>query len=100
MSRENAIRLHSILLLDLRNELSLKELQKVVCAATGWKLQFASGVLVGGLHRRQVSSTISVRDADYNQIRDTTVSGKEFNGTRGVAHVSVAVSHVEYRIAY
>src|SRR5215203_5594503 len=73
MSRENAIRLNAILFLNLRNQLSLKELQKVIRSTTGRKLQLARRVFVGGLHRRKVPSTISVRDANYDQIRDTSI---------------------------
>src|SRR6185503_12642619 len=99
MSREDAIRLHSILLLDLRNQLRLEELQEVVCTAARWKAQVAGGIFIGGLRRRQVTSTISVRDADDDQIRDTSVLSQEFNRARGVAHVTITVSHVEHRIA-
>src|SRR6185503_5772726 len=93
-------RLNAILLLNLRDELRLKELQKVVCTAAGWKLEFAGGVFSARLLRRKISCAISVRDADYDQIRDPTVPRQEVNRTRGVAHVRVAVSHVEYGIPY
>src|SRR5215213_1689985 len=100
MSGEDAIRLNPVLLLNLGNKLRLKEFQKIVCTTARWKSQLAGGVFIGGLRRRQVSRAVSVRDADYNQIRDTTVLSKEFNGARRVAHVSIAVGHVKYGIAY
>src|SRR5215207_1811203 len=98
MSGENSIRLNSILLLDVRNEFSLNELQKIVCTATRRSLQLAVCVFGSRLHRRQVTSTIGVSDANHNQFRHTIVSRQELNGARGVADVSVAVSHVEYRV--
>src|SRR6185503_16705885 len=45
MSCENAIRLDAIILFDLRNQLRLEELEKVVCSARGRKLQHTRSVL-------------------------------------------------------
>src|ERR1044071_7813183 len=98
MSGEYAIRLHSILLLDLRNELSLKELQKVVRATTRRKSQITPWGFISRLRRREIASAIGVRNTDDNQIRDTTVLHKELDRARRVAHVRVAVSHIEDRI--
>src|SRR6185295_3927310 len=100
MAGEDAIRLRSIFLLDLGDELSLEELQEVVRTAAGWKLQLTGCVLVARLHGRQIARAISVRDADHDQIRDATIPGKELDGGGGVAHVSVTVGHVEHRITY
>src|SRR5689334_14014943 len=99
MPRKNSIRLNAKLLLNFRNELSLEELQKIVGAATGWKSQFAIGVFVSGLCGRQVARTISVRDADYDQIRNATVLSQEVNRARRVIHVIITIGHVEHRIA-
>src|SRR3569832_918499 len=98
MPGKNAIRLHTIILLYFRNELRLEELQKVVCAPTRRKSQLAIGVFVGRLRWGQISRAISVRDADYDQLRNTTVLSQEFNRARCVAHVSITVRHVKHGI--
>src|ERR1700752_27872 len=98
MSSENAIGLNSVVFFNFRNEFSLDELKKGIGAATGGELQLPGRILCSGLNWRQVASTIGVSDAHNDQIREPSVLSKEFNSARRVAHVCIAVSHVQHGI--
>jgi hypothetical protein len=100
VSRQNAIRLHPVGFFDFRDQLCLEKLQEVVGAAGSRKLQHAGRILLRGLVRRQVTSAISVRNANDDHFRNPTVARQKLNSARGVAYMSVAVGHVEYRITF
>src|SRR5678816_3116527 len=96
VTSQNAIRLHAILLLDLRNQFRRDEFEEIIGAAGGGEL---TCVRSGSLRWSQIASAIGVGDPHHDHFGHAAIPGKEFYGAAGMADVRVTVRHVHHRIS-
>src|SRR6185503_9080287 len=95
VTSQDAIWLHAVVLLNLRYQFRLDELQEIIGSSGRREL---SSVWSGALRWGQVAGAVGVGNANQDHVRDAPAPYQKIYRAGGVGEVRIAVSHVHDRI--